>query len=65
MAFGFKFGTSGGGAHRMVSRKRGPRAEATVGTAAAISDVLWEPLPPELEDWMGMNPYTGDQARTA
>ena len=62
MAFGFKFGTSTGGAHRLLPSRRSGRATATV---AAISDARWEPLPPELEDWMGMNPFTGDHAQTA
>ena len=65
MAFGFKLGTSTEGAHRLRSPRRGERS-ANRGTAVlSLPEAHWEPLPPELEDWMGMNPFTGDQSRTA
>jgi hypothetical protein len=65
MAFGLKWGTSTGGAHRMGSPKRAGRSSSPVAAVIPLAEARWEPLPPEIEDWMGMNPFTGDQPRTA
>ena len=65
MAFGFKLGTSTGGAHRQRSSRRAERTSSPVAAVLPLPQARWEPLPPELEDWMGMNPFTGDQPRTA
>lgn len=60
MAFGFKLGTSAGREHRLLPTWRSGRGTEV---EAGISESHWEPLPPELEDWMGMNPFTGDHAQ--
>ena len=65
MAFGFKLGTSSGGAHRGRSPRRGGSTSSRMAAVIPLTEARWEPLPPELEDWMGMNPFTGDQTRTA
>jgi hypothetical protein len=65
MAFGFKLGTSTGGAHRMRSPRRAERGSSPVAAVIPLTEARWEPLPPEVEDWMGMNPFTEDQSRTA
>jgi hypothetical protein len=65
MAFGLKLGTSAGGAHRMRSPGRAERGSSPVAAVTPLAEARWEPLPPEVEDWMGMNPFTGDRPRTA
>jgi hypothetical protein len=65
MAFGLKLGSSTGGANRLRSSRRGERSTGAISAALPLPEARWEPLPPELEDWMGMNPFTGDQPRTA
>ena len=62
MSIGFKSDSSSGRGLRLLAALRGGSAKAATAAVVPLpSSECWEPLSPELEDWMGMNPFVGDQ----